>query len=429
MAEKILNRKELETTPARADALAILEAGLQAIDTKNVTREFLIWDEKTKTLCVKDAKVCFSDYEHIYCIAIGKCAIASASVVEEILGDNLTGGIVLDVTTGIFKKLHSRAGSHPFPTAENVSATHEIMSLLKGADEHDLILAVLSGGGSSLLCSPYNTDCETITSITSSLMKAGADIIELNTVRKHLSNAQGGQLAKIAYPAKVVGLVFSDVIGNDISMVASGPLSKDSTTAEDATKILEKYNIKEICKLPNCQVIETPKEDKYFQNVSLFLAVDNNKALEAMKEQTIELGYEAKIEKSDLSGEAREVGKNLAQKTLASKQVLLFGGETTVTVCGEGQGGRNQELALGALLYVGEHTLVLSSASDGRDNTDVAGAIADKYAKEKADELGLDTKTFLNQNNSYEFWQKIGSQIVTGPTGSNVSDLVVVLSE
>jgi glycerate-2-kinase len=260
-------------------------------------------------------------------------------------------------------------------------------------------------------------------------MKAGADINELNTARKHLSNVQGGQLAKIAYPARIIGFVFSDVIGNDISTIASGPLSKDTTTAEDAVRVLEKYDIMKVCKLPDCQVVETPKEDKYFENVNLFLAVDNNKALEAMKTEAQKIGYDAIIETSILLGEAREVGEMLAKKNISARQALLFGGETTVTVSGEGKGGRNEELALGALPYVGEHMLVLSAASDGHDNTDAAGAIADLYSVEKASKLGLNYKTFLAENNSYEFWKKVDSQIITGPTGANVSDLMIVLCQ
>ncbi|MEK7062889.1 MAG: DUF4147 domain-containing protein [Patescibacteria group bacterium] len=425
---KILNLEKLAVTDARKDALTILEAGLQAIDTKKVMREILNWDSESKTLCVKDTKVCFGDFEHIYCVAIGKCAREAAVVIEETLGENLTGGIVLDVESGAFQKFISRVGTHPLPSAQNVSATDEIMALLKEATERDLILAVVSGGGSSLLCSPYNTNCEAIASITAALMKAGANIYELNTVRKHLSTAQGGQLAKIAYPARIIGFVFSDVLGGDLSVVASGPFSKDLTTVEDAANILNKYNILNICQLPDCQLTETPKEDKYFKNTSLFLTVDNHKALEAMKIAAQKLGLDAKIETSNLYGEAREAGERLAKKILAPKQVLLFGGETTVTVHGAGIGGRNQELALSALPFVEAKTLVLSAASDGRDNTDAAGAIADSYSKEKARELGLDSSQFLKQNNSYEFWQKIGSQIVTGRTGSNIADLVIVLN-
>ena len=256
-------------------------------------------------------------------------------------------------------------------------------------------------------------------------MNAGADIHELNTVRKHLSTVQGGQLAKIAHPARVVGLVFSDVLGNDLSVVASGPFSRDTTSVSDAAAVLEKYDVMQVCQLPGCQLLETPKEDIYFANVSLFLAVDNTTALLAMRNEALVRGYEAEIVATDLSGEASEVGRALGQKRLAPRHALLYGGETTVH--GTGVGGRSQELALGALPHLDEHTLVLAAASDGRDNTDAAGAIADAMAQGVAGAAGLDPAPFLAGHDSYEFWQRVGSQIITGPTGSNVSDLVIVL--
>lgn len=427
--DKILNRKELSVTSLRADSLEILNAGLVSIDTKVAVRELLEWDEENKTLCIGEIKTCFSDFERIFVVAIGKCAVAASEALEELLGDNITGGIVLDVASGNFKKLSSKVGTHPLPSETNVNATNEIISLLEGATERDLVLAVVSGGGSALLSSPYKTDYGVLAQITSALMKAGANIYELNTVRKHLSNVQGGGLAKIAYPARIIGLIFSDVIGNDISMIASGPLSKDSTTTAEAVAILEKYGVLEVCSLPDCELIETPKEEKFFQNVSLFLAVDNNKALEAMRNKAEELGYRAEVRSSALSGEASDVGKALVQEKLDSRQAILFGGETTVTVRASGRGGRNSELALSALEYVGEDKLLISAASDGHDNTDIAGGIADSVTKKKAEEFGLDPKKFIEENNSYEFWIKVGSDIKTGKTGSNVADLILLLSQ
>ncbi len=429
MRDWIINKKEIATTPLRVDALSILEAGYDAIDTKTVIQEELKWDEATKTLCIQNENLCFPEYEHVYVVAIGKCAVEAAHAIEEIVGDDLTGGVVLDVHPGAFRKLKSLVGTHPLPTQENVDATKEIVSLLTEVGEKDLVIVVVSGGGSSLLCSPYEMSCATLSNITSSLMHAGATIQELNTVRKHLSKVQGGQLAKIIYPATVVGLLFSDVMGDDISMVASGAFSKDETTAEDASAILAKYEVLATCELPHCEVQETPKEDEYFRKVKTIVVVNNERALEAMKKKAEELGYRGVIVTRDLSGEARDVGLALSQETRGPHTAYIYGGETTVTVKGHGKGGRNQELALGALGSIQNNQVLISAASDGIDNSDRAGAIADSISKDAVHAMKLSITEYLEDNNSYEVWEKIGAHITTGITGSNVADLLLVLQK
>ncbi len=422
----ITNLDEIATTPLRRDACTILEAGLSAVETNTVITSHIDFDHETKTLCIKDHKVCFSDYDHIYFVAIGKCAVEASKALERILGDTITAGYVLDIVPGQFIKLQSLIGTHPLPSEVNKDATDTIVSLLRTTTEKDLVLVVISGGGSALLCNPFDISCESLAKINKALMKAGATIQEVNTVRKHLSVVQGGHLAQIAYPSTVVGLIFSDVPGNDISIIASGPLTKDTTTVLDAQNILEKYNILDTCMLPGCQLLETPKEEKYFEKVNTFIIASNETALEVMKDKARRLGYQSKIVTVKLTGEAREVGESLVSSS-EKDTAVLYGGETTVTVKGDGKGGRNQELALGALRSIKENELVISLATDGRDNSDVAGAIADTESLRKAGEIGLSPDEYLMNNDSYTFWQKVGGQVITGNTGINVSDIMLVL--
>lgn len=421
----IKNYAALATNPLRKDALDILEAGYEAILTKNVVRRAVT--REGNTICIKDMNVCFDDYERIFFVGVGKCAVDAAETLEDIIGDNLTEGIVLDVKSGIFKKLTSRVGTHPYPTEQNVEAAKEIAAMLEKATEKDLVLTVISGGGSSLLCLPHELKCESITKITKGLMDKGAPIHEINTVRKHLSEIQGGWLAQMAYPAKVVSLIFSDVPGNDIGMVASGPTVLDTTTKVDAEEILMKYDAFNICEVPYCEILETPKDEKYFKNVHNILVVTNDTALEAMAKKADELEYGAVICSNCAQGEAREFGKKIASDEYAAKGCYLYGGETTVTITGKGAGGRNQEVVLGAFPYLREGMLIVGAASDGWDNSDVAGALADKEFFDGAEEMKLKPEDFLKENNSHEFFKRAGGHIQTGKTGANVADFYFVL--
>lgn len=426
MSERIIkNYNTLAITSSRKDALDILEAGYEAILTKNVIRGAVT--REGNTICIKDINVCFDDYDRILFIGVGKCAADAGQALEEIIGDKLMGGIVLDVKSGIFKKLKSRVGTHPYPSTPNVDAAKEIAAMLEKTTEKDLVLMIISGGGSSLLCLPHELKCESITKITKTLMDKGAPIREINTVRKHLSEIQGGWLAEMAYPAKVVSLIFSDVPGNDIGTIASGPTVLDTTTKVDAEEILVKYDVFNVCEIPYCEILETPKDEKYFKNVHNILIVTNDTALQAMAKEANELGYGAVICSNCAEGEAREFGKKIASAEYAAKGCYLYGGETTVTIVGEGMGGRNQEVVLGAFPYVKEGMLIVGAASDGWDNSDVAGAVADKKLSDAAKGMGLMAEDFLKHNNSYEFFKRTDGQIETGRTGANVADFYFVL--
>jgi len=426
MSEHIIkNFDELAVTSLHKDALEILEAGYDAINTEKVISSKV--KVENNHLFINDKDINLESYERVVFVGIGKCAADAAISFEKLLGEHLSGGIIIDVRGVTLQKITSHVGTHPLPSEENIVAAQSIKDMLEDMTEKDLVIAVISGGGSALLCLPHDLRCDMFTNITRTLMEKGANIHELNTVRKHLSEIQGGQFAKLAFPATVVSFIFSDVPGDDISVVASGPTVLDTTTREDAERVLVKYNVLTTCKLPSCEVLETPKEEKYFDKVDNILILTNEVALSSMKEKATELGYRALIADSKVEGEARIAGKLIAGQVKIGT-CMLYGGETTVTLKNGGNGGRNQEFILGALPHMKENSVVVAAASDGWDNTDVAGAIGDKNLFIKARGLGFLPEEFLKKNESYEFFKKVGGHINTGRTGSNVSDLYFTLT-
>lgn len=427
MEHIIKNYDEIGTTSLRRDALDILEAGYRAILTKEAIHTAVVKTEEG--ISIQNENIRFSDYERIFVVGIGKCATDAGNALEEILGERITDGVVIDIKQGEFKKLRSFVGTHPYPSAQNVFAVKEIIMMLSELTEKDLVITVISGGGSSLLSLPHKITTEELTAITRKIMDKSATIRELNIIRKHLSDIQGGSFAKMTYPAKVISLIFSDVPGNDLTTIASGPTVLDQSTKEDAEAILEKYNIRVECGLPELETIETPKDEKYFAHVKNFLIVTNDIALLAMAKKAKELGYDARIENDRVEGIARELGEELAKKELPPKTCLLYGGETTTHVVeNPGIGGRNQEFVLGGLPYLKEGMVLVGAASDGRDYSDAGGAMGDKELFEKAKEAGLHPADFLANNNSFEFFRRAGGHLHTGPTGANVADFYFIIS-
>ncbi len=420
----IKNFDALAKTPARRDALKILEAGLIAVRTDLAIRTKI--KIKKNILFAGSRKYNLSKFKNIYVIGFGKAAHAAAGELEKILGSRLTGGIVLSVAGGKLKKIKTLIGTHPLPSEQNISATGEIVEIIKKAESKDLVIAIVSGGGSALLCRPSGVKCDELAFITETLMRSGAEIREENVVRKHLSEILGGQFARLAYPATVLGLIFSDVPGDDISVVASGPTVMDTTTIKDAARVLAKYDIIKTCSLPTCNLTETPKDPIFFKHVHNVLVVANSLALETMKKEAKRLGYKVRLLSSSLEGEARSVGGRLATMP-DNGEAVIAGGETTVTVAGHGKGGRNQELALGSLNHIIDGTVVVSCASDGQDNSPAAGAIGDLKTKQAAERLKLDVGAYLANNDSFPFMKMTKSQILTGVTEINISDLMIAL--
>jgi glycerate-2-kinase len=426
---KINDREKLAFTKSREKLLAAIECGFTAINTKDVIKRQV--SVKQDTLKIQKAVFTLKTFRHILVVGIGKCALDAAEALEEILGDRIYRGIVCDVRKGKLQRIDSRCGDHPFPTEANVEATREMIALLKTAKQDDLVIVIVSGGGSTLLCQPRGITYANERDILACLFRAGASITEINTLRKHLSSARGGFLAKYAYPARVIGLVFSDIISDDLQYIASGPTVRDTSTIRDARSIALSLSIKDQCHLKELPLMETPKNPKYFERVSHFLLASNRIGLQAIARSLRKQGYRVRVMKQPLFGEASQTGVDIlsALHKTQRKTALLYGGETTVTVRGAGKGGRNMELALATLPLIYSGEILAAVASDGCDNSEYAGAIVDTHTMRKADDLNMDPQRFLAKNDSYHFFKKNGGLIHTGKTGSNVADWVIALND
>ena len=418
----IKNFTQLAKTPLRRKALKIIERGLEAIYPPNVLKEQI--SLKGSILILKNRKVNLGKFKNIYFIGIGKASASSAEYFDRLLGNKITEGAIIDVQKIKSCRIKSFVGDHPFPSQRNIEATKEIISILKKTTKDDLVLSVVSGGGSVLLCLPYQLSLIHFQGLIKTLFQDGANIKEINTIRKHLSLVHGGNLAKLAYPATVFSLIFSDIPFSDFGFVASGPTILDKTTKKDAQNIIKKYN------LPKMKLVETPKNKKYFQKVRNILVLDNMVALKTMEVQARNFGFNALIYSKSLRGEARALGRNLLREISDSPSgtAMLCGGESTVNIKGKGIGGRNQELVLGALQYLKRGQIIISIASDGKDNIEgVGGAIGDFLTIKKVKKANLDIGQYLENNDSYHFFKKTGDLILTKKTGSNVSDLILII--
>jgi len=419
----IKNSAELTTTPGREIALKIADAGLKAINTAKVVATSLrIHDE---ILHVKDAEFDLKKFKRIKVIGFGKASCEAAAALEKILGEKITSGAVIDIAVGKCELIEHYVGTHPKPTPQNVEATKHIVALANGVTEEDLVIVLVSGGGSSLLCYP-ESECEQNGLLYDRFLKTGATIQELNLVRKHLSVLKGGGLAKLFYPATIVGLIFSDVPGDHDEIVASGATFKDASTVEMAKKILKKYDIDE----KEFEFVETPKDDRFFERVTNVTLVSNSLALEAMKKQAEGLGLRANIVSSEIYDKAR-VAMNTLMAGLEGYDVALGGGETSLVIDKKGgSGGRNMFLALEAIQHLKPGMSFVALASDGRDNSDGAGAIVDLDTGERAKALDLDVNLYLvNYDPERMFHETKHEIIMTGPTGANISDLMILVKK
>ncbi len=420
----IQNIDALGISSARKKTLRIVEAGLQAIRTRERVLEAVSYDARRDVLTIEGKAYSLAAARRVVVVGFGKAAYEAVTALYEVVGSRTSCGFVVDLKGGSTGTLTCTIGSHPFPTAVNVEATRQIVEVLQGLKETDLVLCVVSGGGSSLLCYPYKQTCELQAQIVQSLMRAGANIQELNTVRKHLSLVKGGQLAAAAYPAAVINLVFSDVPGDDVAMVASGPTVRDPTTVHDAEAVLRKYAVLEQCGMGRCELRETPKDDKFFARVTTHMLVSGERALLAMAEKARALGFVPRIVDHSYAGIARELGVRFATD-LRPGECVLASGESTVVITHAGKGGRNLEMALAALPVLKPGQVFAAIDSDGFDNTPFAGALVDEHTLEKARRVGVSPELALTENGSYQFFEATGDHIDTGLTGANVADLVV----
>lgn len=367
-------------------------------------------------------------------VAVGKAAWQMAKAASEILGSRISEGAVITKyghSKGELPGIRIFEAGHPVPDENTYRATKEAVSMVQDLKPEDTVLFLLSGGGSALFEKPL-VKPETMDSITRQLLACGADIIEMNTVRKRLSEVKGGRFAKLCAPAHVYSVVLSDIIGDPLDMIASGPAYPDSSTCEQALGIMEKYQIQADSEVWELLKKETPKE---LDNVETHITGSVRQLCRAAQETCRELGYEPVVLTASLSGEAREAGTflaNIAQYYQEEKKNLAFiaGGETVVHLTGKGLGGRNQELALSAAAGIDGFlsTAVFSLGSDGTDGpTDAAGGYVDGTTAGRLKEQGIDIFTVLKDNDAYHALKAGDGLIMTGPTGTNVNDVAVLL--
>ncbi len=416
----IKNYESLATTEQRKILLEIIEAGLTSIQPEENFKKTVKLEGSN--LSILDSNYNLDDFEHIYLIGFGKGSAHNSKFIEDLLGNRLFEGYVIDTKGEEFQKIKFTEGTHPVVSQTNVDFTFNIMGRFSKMTERDLILVVVCGGGSAMLEHPHSVSIEQKIEIEKTLLKSGANIIEMNKIRQHLSDVKGGGLAQILYPATVATLIYSDVPGNDMTYIASGPTVKSVSTIDDAMELVRKFNIPDIT--PEV-FINNPSDDKYFEKVQNHIVLSNLTALNAMRSKAEEKGVNTAIFSDKFQGEAKDASINLMNENHGN-QLLLAGGETTVTAKGEGKGGRNQEGTLSALLTIPDNTIVCFFASDGWDNSEACGAIADTETKKHTTEKSLNPQEFLDNNGSYNFFQESGDAIMTGRLPSNVADLMIV---
>ncbi|MBI2466009.1 MAG: DUF4147 domain-containing protein [Candidatus Sungbacteria bacterium] len=415
---RIKNLRDLATTPLHRAALEMVNSGLNAVDTKIILKKNITLSGHRLT--VKDKEFDLAKFDKIIFIGLGKAAGEAALFFDKLLGSRITAGVVLDLKKVNCRYIKSYKADHPRPSAENVSASQKIVDLARGISENDFVITVVSGGGSAMLCWPAE-ECEKSVKLYDSFLKTGGHIKELNVIRKHTSLIKGGGLAKIFYPAKIVGLIFSDIAGDNYHNVASGPTYLDETSVETAQKIIAKYGLSGI------EMLETDKEKKYFNNVVNIPMVSNKTALASVKSAAQDAGFTATILSEAVYENAEQTIANF-QKSSAPRTVLIAGGEINISIKNSlGKGGRNQYLAMKFLPSIKTGEVFISIASDGLDNSDAAGAIIDSETVKKAGDKKLDYEKYLADYNTYDFFNETGSLIFTGPTGANVADLMLLL--
>jgi glycerate 2-kinase len=452
----MMARDTESTAPANREILAgIFNVALAAADPYNAVLKAV--SVERNQLQLAGVKYDLASYERIIVVGAGKATARMALAVEALLGDKIAAGLIVvkDGHTEPLKVIEQVEAAHPVPNEAGIEGTQRILNLVRSADDKTLVLCLLSGGASALLVAPADgVTLQDKQDTTRLLLNAGASINELNAVRKHLSAVKGGRLAQTAFPAQLVTLIISDVIGDALDVIGSGPTSPDDSTFADAWAVIERFGLRE--KLPPRvadhlqrgiagQTPETVKaNDACLTKTRNVIVAGIRQALAAAEQRAVQLGFPAKTITGELQGEAGVAARFLAQAAhdeLGAMQpnerrCLLCGGETTVVVRGSGKGGRNQEFALvfGLGIESWQGVSMLSAGTDGTDGpTDAAGAMVDGSTITQAKKLGLDPLSYLANNDSYAFFRQLDSasgthcHFKTGPTGTNVMDIQIVL--
>lgn len=437
---------------SRQNAIDIFQAGLAAVAPGAAIKKYV--QRESEMLLVAGREYNLSQFRQVYVVGAGKAGSSMAVAIEEILGDRITQGLIT-VKYGHLEELSKvkiQEAGHPVPDENGYKGTKAIYDLACSADEKTLVICLISGGGSALMPLPVaDVTLEDKQMTTKVLLACGATIHEINAIRKHLSAIKGGGLARAVYPATIITLMLSDVVGDDLDSIASGPCVPDSMTFADCQSILNRYSIESeipvrvrdyIQRGIAGEVPETPKfGDKIFKRTQNVIVGNNFNALIKSKEKAEELGYNTLLLSSRIEGETRDVAFNhmaiaaeieLHEFPVPKPSCILTGGETTVKLKGHGKGGRNQEFVLAAAMKMDgiSHSVVLSGGTDGTDGpTDAAGALADNSTLERAMAHGLDPAEYLDNNDSYTFFDGLGDLYKTGPTNTNVMDIRIILVE
>ncbi|MHC1772706.1 MAG: glycerate kinase [Flexilinea sp.] len=426
---------------------SVIQSAIQAVDPYNAIRSAII--RNGESLTINDFSYDLSSYSNVFLIAIGKASQKMAKATDDLFGEYITRSIILtkhiDSSLVFPEKYEILSGGHPVPTAESVAAAGKILSLVRTAGKSDLVIFLISGGGSSLMTLPEEgMTLEDMQQCSKLLLSSGADIREFNTVRKHLDQVKGGKLALAANPATILTCIISDVVGSPLDTIASGPTVPDPTTFEDAYAVISRYQISD--KIPESvisvlqkglkqQIQETLKPGGIQDSSRSILIADNRTAAVAAIEKAKSYGFHTLLLTTSLTGEARYAGKFLASilqelsqnnSFLSKPALVIAGGETTVTLTGTGIGGRNLETALGAveILQGVEDVAFVTLATDGEDGpTDAAGAIVTGNSFGQGQKIGLNVRSFLLNNDSYSYFLSLDGLIKTGITGTNVNDL------
>jgi len=435
----------------RQDALAIFRASLTAADPMLAVRRFL--RREANTLICGPKRYALDRFARVFIMGAGKASAAMASAVEGVLGARrISGGIVVTkYGHGLpLKRVEVAESGHPVPDEAGVEGARRLAAMADQAGAHDLVIMLISGGASAL--TPFPVPPITLAEkqeTTKLLLACGANIHEINTVRKHLSGLKGGQLARRSAPATLITLMLSDVIGDPMDVIGSGPAVPDPSTFAAAAAIFEKYGLTRrvpvnvlhrITEGVAGRVDETPKQgDPAFRRAQNLIVGSNRLAVDAAAAKARALGYRPLVLSTFIEGETREIARMhaaIAREVCATRRpvrapaCLISGGETTVTLKGNGLGGRNQEFVLAAAIEIEglDRVTVLSAGTDGTDGpTDAAGAVADGSTIARARAARLDAQAFLGQNDSYRFFDALGDLIRTGPTRTNVNDVRLVL--
>lgn len=447
-------------SPTQSHLEAIFRAGLNRADPYRMIADHLHLEGNQLTIAFGETQevVDLSTFERITILGVGKAAATMARAIEDLPGLRLDGGLIVTKAgyCGALRRVEQMEAGHPIPDENSLLAARRMQSLAKSFDERTLVITVISGGGSALLDGLLAFDdggervqlsLADLQATTRALLACGANINEINTIRKHLSTVKGGRFLQMLYPATSINLILSDVVGDRLDAIASGLTTFDLTTFQDALDVVDHYRIAAQLPAPVMRALrlgalghipETLKPGQAALGKTRNILIGTlSQSLQAAAEEASRLGYHAVVLTAQLTGEARQVAATLlaqAQTVDMLPACLIAGGETTVSLHGTGLGGRNQEMALAFLcelaaqLPTGRQIAFLSAATDGTDGpTDAAGAFASLELVERAKQLGLDAPAYLRDNDSYHFYEKLGALYKTGPTGTNVCDIQIVL--